>query len=192
MVNFALPALATLALTPLIGAFPTNGTFHSPSFHHKTARSNVVEAFSFSKWVDGLITNPDGDNLTPEEAVEAWRASINGTHAAHVDKRVMCNTIAGTEAYVPDAVSCINQLAARGSEACTVATVTAFCVIGNAQITGVKGGTNDQSTTSSCNDVARGAGAVMDSCTRADNMVQGAEFAYGNGNLLVHIRSPGL
>lgn len=40
------------------------------------------------------------------------------------------------------------------------------------------------------NDVARGAGFVMDHCTRADNTVQGGEMAYGNGNMEVWIRKP--
>ncbi|KAK1980103.1 hypothetical protein LZ30DRAFT_782986 [Colletotrichum cereale] len=182
MVNFALPALAALALAQLTGAAPT------------ATQSNAVEVFSFSKWVDAIIANPDGDNLTPEEAVEAWHASLNETSAAPtgenlLQKRFYCNTIPDTEAYVPDAVACINDLARKGGQECRVNAVSVFCVIGRAQITGVAGG-NPAVTSSSCNDVARGAGYVMDHCTRADNTVQGAEFAYGNGNLLVWIRRP--
>lgn len=30
----------------------------------------------------------------------------------------------------------------------------------------------------------------MDHCTRADNTVQGSEFAYGNGDLMVWITRP--
>ena len=40
--------------------------------------------------------------------------------------------------------------------------------------------------------VARAAGAVMDACWRADNTVQGDEFAWGNGNIAVHIVKAGL
>lgn len=41
------------------------------------------------------------------------------------------------------------------------------------------------------NDVARGAGYVMDHCVRAgSDWVQGSEYAHGNGNLLVRIRRP--
>ncbi|KAK2042627.1 hypothetical protein LZ31DRAFT_555919 [Colletotrichum somersetense] len=183
MVNFALPALAALALAQLTGATPV------------TTQSGTTEVFSFSKWVDGIIANPDGDNLTPKEAVEAWHASLNETSAATtggtlLQKRYSCNTIPNTEAYVPDAVACINDLARKGGQECRVDAVSVFCVIGQAQITGVKGGTDAQYTSSSCNDVARGAGYVMDHCTRADNTVQGSEFAYGNGNLLVWIRRP--
>ncbi|KAF4777954.1 hypothetical protein HER10_EVM0010672 [Colletotrichum scovillei] len=187
MVNVALSTLAVLAAAPFIGAIPT------------ATQSDAAEVFSFAKWVDGIIANPEGDNLTPSQAVEAWRESVNatesdGTTATNglLQKRVTCNTVAGTEASVPDAVSCINDLARKGSQACVVSSVSVFCLLGNAQITGVKGGTNAASTSSACNDVARAGGLIMDSCTRADNTVQGQEFAWGNGNLLVHIRRPGL
>lgn len=40
---------------------------------------NTAETFSFAEWVEGIIANPDGDNLTPEEAVAAWEASVNNT-----------------------------------------------------------------------------------------------------------------
>jgi hypothetical protein len=29
---------------------------------------------SFSEWVDGIIENPDGDNMTPEEVVDAFKS----------------------------------------------------------------------------------------------------------------------
>ncbi|KAF6832374.1 hypothetical protein CPLU01_06199 [Colletotrichum plurivorum] len=179
MVNFALPALAALALAQLTGAAPTQ-------------KEETVELFSFGKWVDGIIANPDGDNLTPEEAIEAWKASINETAAAAdgdnaLQKRYACNTQPNNEASVPDAVWCINDIARRGGT-CSVPGVVTFCTHGNAKITGVR--TSNTPTSSACNDVARGAGFVMDHCTRADNTVQGNEFAYGNGNLLVWITRP--
>ncbi|WYZ36480.1 hypothetical protein EsH8_XV_000033 [Colletotrichum jinshuiense] len=186
MVNFALSVVAVLSvLAPIVKAAPA-----------ATQVGDAVEVFSFVKWVDGIIANPNGDNLTPEEAVQAWRKSINATQSvvastvdSHLQKRVSCNTIAGTEAYVPDAVTCINYLASLGGQACVVSEARSiFCTAGNAQISGVRGISIPVS--SSCNDVARGAGYVMDACTRADNLVQGSEFAYGNGNLLVWIRAP--
>src|SRR5690554_2258061 len=68
--------LASMALAPALAlpAAPTEG---------------ASEAFSFGKWIDGIIDNPDGDNLTPEEAVAAWSASSNGTSTASgaLDKR---------------------------------------------------------------------------------------------------------
>ncbi|KAK2024962.1 hypothetical protein LX32DRAFT_568971 [Colletotrichum zoysiae] len=180
MVNFALPAVAALALAQVTGATPV------------AAQSSAVEVFSFSKWIDGIIANPEGDNLTPEEAVEAWQESLNETSVAAagenpIQKRWSCNTQPGTEAYVPDAVACINELARRGSQQCSVDGNTVFCLIGRAQIMGTRGTVR---TSSPCNDVARGAGFVMDHCTRADNTVQGSEFAYGNGGLLVWVTRP--
>ncbi|EQB55266.1 hypothetical protein CGLO_04829 [Colletotrichum gloeosporioides Cg-14] len=202
MVNFALSAVAALAaLAPLAAAAPT--------------ASAAPEVFSFVKWVDGIIANPHGDNLTPEEAVEAYYKSVNASEAAALDwdygrarkrdeaaeavspdwdygrvrKRATCNTIAGTQASVADAVSCINYLAGLGSTSCVVSNAKShFCTIGNAQITGITSGSIPAA--SSCNDVARGAGYIMDACTLKDNTVQGSEFAYGNGDLLVWIRKP--
>lgn len=29
---------------------------------------------SFAEWVDGILDNPDGDNMTPEEVVSAYEA----------------------------------------------------------------------------------------------------------------------
>jgi hypothetical protein len=56
--------LASLALGPALAlpAAPAEG-----------------EIFSFSQWVEGIIANPDGNNLTPDEAVAAWTASLNTT-----------------------------------------------------------------------------------------------------------------
>jgi hypothetical protein len=43
-----------------------------------------AEIFSFSQWVEGIIANPDGNNLTPDEAVAAWTASLNTTRAGEL------------------------------------------------------------------------------------------------------------
>jgi hypothetical protein len=68
--------LASLALAPAL-ALPAAST------------EGEVEVFSFGKWIDGIIDNPDGDNLTPDEAIAAWTASANGTRPASrsLDKR---------------------------------------------------------------------------------------------------------
>lgn len=29
---------------------------------------------SFSEWVDGILENPDGDNMTPEEVIDAFQS----------------------------------------------------------------------------------------------------------------------
>lgn len=41
--------------------------------------SPSVGVFSFAEWIEGIIQNPDGDNLTPEEAYAAWELSVNQT-----------------------------------------------------------------------------------------------------------------
>ncbi|KAF9769050.1 hypothetical protein IL306_013606 [Fusarium sp. DS 682] len=96
-----------------------------------------------------------------------------------------------TLANVNEAVECINYLASLGDQAC-VAGVSGvpFCRRGNTQITGLTIGLpSDQTSSSSCRDVARGAGFIMDRCTRADGKVRGQVPAFGNGNLLVDIRT---
>lgn len=41
------------------------------------------------------------------------------------------------------------------------------------------------------NDCARGAGYVLDACTRPNSAwVQGSEYAHGNGNELIRVRHP--
>jgi hypothetical protein len=29
---------------------------------------------SFTEWIDGIVANPDGDNMTPDEVLEAFNA----------------------------------------------------------------------------------------------------------------------
>lgn len=61
MVNSALVPLALLALSQAVGAIPTPET--------------AAPSFSFVEWVDSIIANPNGDHLTPEEAVAAFHAA---------------------------------------------------------------------------------------------------------------------
>jgi hypothetical protein len=82
-------AVSAFAITSLVVAVPTAST------------TGVSSTFSFSNWVESIIANPDGDNLSPEQVVEAWQASLNNTQAdGALQKRFVCNTIAGTEASV--------------------------------------------------------------------------------------------
>ncbi|KAF3932149.1 hypothetical protein ABW20_dc0108109 [Dactylellina cionopaga] len=92
-------------------------------------------------------------------------------------------------ARTDEAVECINYLASLGGQAC-VATVSgqSFCRRGQTQITGLSRLDRGQNTQSSCQDVARGAGQILDRCTRADGTVRGANAAWGNGDLIVDIR----
>ncbi|KXJ89103.1 hypothetical protein Micbo1qcDRAFT_177580 [Microdochium bolleyi] len=94
--------------------------------------------------------------------------------------------------HADEAAACINYLAGLGNQAC-VSSISgvSFCRRGSTQITGLsKQGKNG--ATSSCANVARAAGAIMDRCTRvaADGVkfVKGANEAWGNGDLIVDIR----
>ncbi|KXX80601.1 hypothetical protein MMYC01_202704 [Madurella mycetomatis] len=167
--------LASLALVPAL-ALPT--------------AQNEGEVFSFAKWIEGIIENPDSDNLTPDEAVAAWTASLNGTSPSVLEKRAGCNNHVGCEATVPDAVWCINYLASLGRQGrmCVADAVADMCTYRSAVIMGAAGGGVSR-TASNCNDVARAGGFIMDRCTRADGMVQGWDMAYGNGHLAVTILS---
>ncbi|KAJ6259912.1 hypothetical protein Dda_5556 [Drechslerella dactyloides] len=94
-----------------------------------------------------------------------------------------------TLARTNEAVECINYLASLGDQAC-VATVSgqSFCRRGETQITGISRLDRGRNTQSTCRDVARGAGQILDRCSRGDGTVRGANPAWGNGNLLVDIR----
>lgn len=69
MVNFlALSFAAVVTLTPLAGAVPAT-----------TARDvAATEPFSFVKWVDEIIANPE-EAATPQQALDAYYAYVNST-----------------------------------------------------------------------------------------------------------------
>lgn len=78
MVRPSVSVLALMASTALAAAVPatlaTNAEIRSSTF-------------SFSSWVEEIIANPDGDHLSPDEAVEAFFAAEN---AGSLDKRATC------------------------------------------------------------------------------------------------------
>jgi hypothetical protein len=65
MVNTAVAALALLAVGQAVGAVPTAGA--------------LPPTFSFVDWVDQIIADPDGDHLSPEEAVVAFYAAASSS-----------------------------------------------------------------------------------------------------------------
>ncbi|KAJ4320926.1 hypothetical protein N0V84_005630 [Fusarium piperis] len=103
----------------------------------------------------------------------------------------MDNLPGSTLANINEAFECINYLASLGNQACTAGVSgTSFCRRGNTQITGLAVGLpSDKTSTSPCQAVARGAGLVMDRCSRADGKVRGQNPAWGNGHLMVDIRT---
>jgi hypothetical protein len=74
MVNFALPTLAVLALTPVIGAVVVPVVV--PDTSVGASSETEVEGFSMTKWVDDIIANPNGTHLSPEQAYEAWQTTV--------------------------------------------------------------------------------------------------------------------
>ena len=73
MVNFAPHALAALAVSALVAAIPT---------------TTSTAPFTFVQWVEDIIANPDGDHLSPEEAVTAKNAAVD---ARPLLKRINCD-----------------------------------------------------------------------------------------------------
>lgn len=159
MVNFALPTLALLALMPVIGAVAVPDSSVT-NIARSEAADAPVERFSFAKWVDGIIADPNGTHLTPEQAIEAWeRTVVNATTETTTEasrsssssngtlhKRLRCNNIWGGEAPVPDAVQCINHLAGLGTTPCVVQVESRFATYGNAEIWGIGAGTATHSS----------------------------------------------
>ncbi|KAH6838477.1 hypothetical protein B0I37DRAFT_386987 [Chaetomium sp. MPI-CAGE-AT-0009] len=177
MVRTTLTTVALLAVCRAAGAAPS-----------AVAPAVVTSDFSFADWVEQLIANPDGA-MTPDQVVEAYNTAFNSTGTEHnkrgdLTKRVSCNEKPGTEAPVSAAVACINYLASLGQQKCECQSYKQFCSLGGGQITGQSGVNH---VTVACNDIARAGGKIMDSCTRADNTVQGSEFAIGSSTLLIRI-----
>jgi hypothetical protein len=44
----------------------------------------VTSSFSFLDWVDRIIADPNGEHLSPEEAVAAFWAGRNGTRSTGI------------------------------------------------------------------------------------------------------------
>ncbi|KAJ1325376.1 hypothetical protein MN608_08567 [Microdochium nivale] len=120
----------------------------------------------------------------------ALPAASSGASIILESRDVSCldNLGQGSLARQNEAAECINYLASLGNQAC-VSSVNAvsFCRRGETQITGISK-TGHNGATSSCQNVARAAGAIMDRCSRGDGTVRGQNEAWGNGNLLVDIR----
>ena len=60
---------------------------------------------SFSEWVDGILEDPTGDNLTPEEVVEAFKSGEFGAPPVRfgrslLQKRATCYEVPNTECLV--------------------------------------------------------------------------------------------
>jgi hypothetical protein len=86
MVKSVLFGFALLSLISAIGAAPS--------------KADISANFTFEKWVESIIVDPNGDVLTPDEAVAAWNRTQATTSHRRLQKRFDCNTIVGSEASV--------------------------------------------------------------------------------------------
>jgi len=65
MVRAALTTFALLAVLGAVRAAPT-----APE------TELVTSSFSFAEWVEGIIADPQGNHLTPEQAIAAFNAGL--------------------------------------------------------------------------------------------------------------------
>ncbi|KAK4153396.1 hypothetical protein C8A00DRAFT_15371 [Chaetomidium leptoderma] len=175
MVKFALPLVA-LAMTASVAAAPaeTSGT-----------------TFSFERWVEDIIANPD-TALTVDEAVAAANAADVVGSAGGLQKRIRCDqeSIGWKRAPGRDAAACVDYLARQGQNGvqCGIGPERSdiqFCRSGRAEIVGSKGASGLQ--TANCNDVARTAGVIFDNCWRSDDTIVGSEICLTNRWMQVNI-----
>lgn len=73
MVHFSLPLIALLTLATSVTAAPATS----------------ATTFTFAQWIEDIIANPDGDHLTPEEAVAARIAAVSAANPLNV-RAVSC------------------------------------------------------------------------------------------------------
>ncbi|KAK1780662.1 hypothetical protein QBC45DRAFT_449916 [Copromyces sp. CBS 386.78] len=153
MVHIAPFSLAAMSLLTLAATAPTAAT--------------TEPVFSFAKWVDDVIANPE-TALIPEEAWQAYLDTANSTS-------VPIAAPDGAEKRWDPEVSCNNYDPGPAWNPCVGGSETHFCTHGRAGITDVyqpPNGRVDQ--TSTCQQVAHTAGLIMDTCTGPDQYVEGS------------------
>ncbi|KAF4453072.1 hypothetical protein FALBO_16068 [Fusarium albosuccineum] len=159
MARLILSALAILASTSLVAAMPA------------PAADEAAQPFSVERWVDGILADPNGDHLSPEEAAEQY--AKHGSRS--LDKRATCYDDRSAPAPEGDAIACIQQLAAKGDTQCLIKSASSrFCEIGAAAIDGRSEG-SVFNVWAPCSQVAQAAGRIMDACFRSDRTVKGWE-----------------
>ncbi|KAH8724868.1 hypothetical protein GQ44DRAFT_707950 [Phaeosphaeriaceae sp. PMI808] len=181
MVNYSLPILTLLTLSASVAAIPT-------------AASTSGTTFTFTQWIEDIIANPNGDHLTPDEAVAAKNAAVASTNPLNTRApRCMDEFDGWGRANANDAAACLRDLANKGAQGINCGIGQGqfdiqMCRIGNAQIHSSKSTSTFQQA--NCNDVARTGGKIFDSCWRADNTIKGADLCIGNQNFQVGILAP--
>ncbi|KAL2151402.1 hypothetical protein VTH82DRAFT_6500 [Thermothelomyces myriococcoides] len=187
MVNFAL-SLVTLAIASAssVAAVPAGGP---------NAAVTSETTFSFSQWVEDIIANPD-TAMSVDEAIEAAKAAAVVKRAGGLlarDDQVLCEKPGWPRANGRDAAACVDYLARKGMEGtdCVIGEgeyAIQMCHLGNAQISGSKSDRSRQSA--NCNDVARTAGLIFDTCWRADDTIVGSRLCITNNQMQVNILGP--
>ncbi|KAL2193835.1 hypothetical protein P885DRAFT_63610 [Corynascus similis CBS 632.67] len=149
----------------------------------------ALTAAAPNAWVEDLIANPD-TALTVDEAIAAAHAADVIGSAGGLQARAPYCDQPWESANARDAAACVDALAAKGKNGqnCVVdRSSVEFCRIGNAQIVGSKVG---DTKSANCNDIARTAGLIFDSCWRADDTVKGSEYCVSNRGIQVNIAKP--
>ncbi|KAF5717561.1 hypothetical protein FMUND_5722 [Fusarium mundagurra] len=180
MVKLALITLGVFAFSAIAG-----------SVTDRKIDTDATAPFSLESWVSGIIADPDGAHLRPDEA---YALAVNQTKndSGTLEKRTLsCNSLGRrTSAGVFDVLLCIASLASRGRQGCSLGLggrAASFCRHGSAIITGHRSGPLWGGGIPSCGDVARAATQIVRKCTR-DGRVQGWNDAYRNGRVTVNIR----
>ncbi|OLN86097.1 hypothetical protein CCHL11_05276 [Colletotrichum chlorophyti] len=190
MVN-VIRAAGFLAFFPLLSLITAASTATEANVDVRAAAQESVP-FSFEKWADDIMPNPNGQHPSHKEAFLSPSTKLRpyGLEKRQADVSCTFNNPGGA-ASVADAVWCIDFIVARANVLCRAAVSgTSFCRRGQAQITGVVYGTNTpRDNARLCGNVGRSAGQITDACTR-NGLVFGQNNAWGNGNLRVHIRAP--
>ncbi|KAL2852599.1 hypothetical protein BJX68DRAFT_265489 [Aspergillus pseudodeflectus] len=117
-------ALGLAALVSCTVAAPAAATgFQHSAMEMKMEARDTDTGFSFETWVNGIIADPEGDHLSPAEAVAAAQ------DAAALEKRsgdltaresISCNDSGKPKASLQDASDAISQLARRGNANCHI------------------------------------------------------------------------
>ncbi|KAL4746533.1 hypothetical protein BDW72DRAFT_33941 [Aspergillus terricola var. indicus] len=106
----------------------------------------------------------------------------------HLSKRIAlsCNNDGGLYRPISEVQACVDYLFTKSADECAVSgDQTVFCQAGDTVITGSNTGKGGES--SLCQDVAKGAQKIIDSCTTPEGFVGGHNAAEGNGALIVSI-----
>lgn len=89
MVRLSLSTVAVLASSSVVMAMPA-----------PASNDNGAQAFSWENWVEGIIADPNGDHLSPEDAVEASKAAESKRSLDIRDASCRGDDVAEKSAYV--------------------------------------------------------------------------------------------